>query len=48
MVDKIQMHIKSLNFGYKKDLSTKGVDYKNALASLEDKHTILLKDKKGA
>ena len=47
MVEKIQLYIKSLNFNEKKNLSSKEIAYKNALASLVDNHTIMLKDKKG-
>lgn len=42
------MHIKKLNFGYKKELNLMKVDYKNKLAKLVAPHTISLQDAKGA
>lgn len=48
MVEAIQMHIKSLNFGYKKELNLRQVAYKNKFARLLDAHTIELTDNKGA
>ena len=40
MVDAIQKHIGSLNFGYRVALRNKGVKYINALGQLQDAHTI--------
>ena len=40
MVENIQSHIGSLNWGYRVALRDKNVKYINALATLEDAHTI--------
>jgi hypothetical protein len=40
MVEGIQDHIGSLNWGYRVALRDKNVKYINALATLEDAHTI--------
>ena len=40
MVENIQAHIGSLNWGYRVALRDKNVKYINALATLEDAHTI--------
>ena len=40
MIEAIQNHIGSLNFGYRVALKNKGVKYINALAQLQDAHTI--------
>ncbi|KAL1521954.1 hypothetical protein AB1Y20_021600 [Prymnesium parvum] len=47
MVGAVQMHIKSLNFGYRADLMSHSVKYLNAYATLVDAHTIETVDKKG-
>eukprot|EP00731_Ephydatia_muelleri_P002661 Em0001g2661a len=47
MVDAIQNHIGSLNFGYRVALRNKGVKYINALGQLQDAHTIKMVSKKG-
>jgi thioredoxin reductase (NADPH) len=47
MVGAVQDHISSLNFGYRVALREKGVDYKNALGSFVDAHTLACTDKKG-
>eukprot|EP00029_Vermamoeba_vermiformis_P005557 TRINITY_DN1963_c0_g1_i1.p1 TRINITY_DN1963_c0_g1~~TRINITY_DN1963_c0_g1_i1.p1 ORF type:complete len:507 (-),score=151.68 TRINITY_DN1963_c0_g1_i1:275-1795(-) len=41
-------HIGSLNWGYKVQLRTEGVEYLNALATFVDPHTVHLKEKKGS
>jgi thioredoxin reductase (NADPH) len=43
----VQDHISSLNFGYRVQLREKAVEYKNALGSFIDPHTVELTDKKG-
>ena len=43
MVSNIQMHIKSLNFGFIMDLNKNKVQYFNEYASFVDKHTLQLK-----
>lgn len=45
-IKNIQGHIKSLNFGYKTNLSKEGIDYFNALAALKNKNTILFSKNK--
>jgi thioredoxin reductase (NADPH) len=47
MVSSVQMHIKSLNWGYKSELSTMGIKYFNAYASFVDAHTIQVDNGKG-
>lgn len=47
MVNSVQDHIASLNFGYRNELRSVNVSYLNALATFEDKHTVLLTDKNG-
>lgn len=47
MVQAIQDHIHSLNWGYKVQLRTQNVKYYNKYASLVDKHTIKLTDNQG-
>ena len=47
MVTAVQDHVASLNFGYKVALKEEGVEYKNALGTLTDAHTVELTDKKG-
>lgn len=46
MMNNVKKHIKSINWGYKKEMKTIGVKYYNALASFVDEHTIKLVDKK--
>ncbi|XP_065583835.1 thioredoxin reductase 1, cytoplasmic-like [Artemia franciscana] len=46
MVEKIQVHIKSLNWGYRVQLRDKKVDYINAYASFLDPHTLKTVDKR--
>jgi len=48
MVEAIQDHIRSLNWGYKVQLRQEKVKYYNKIASLVDQHTLKLVDKKGA
>jgi len=43
----VNYHIKSINFGYKKDLKQKKITYYNEFASFVDAHTVSLVDKKG-
>jgi len=47
MVQNVQAHIKSLNFGYRSDLMSNSVKYYNAYATFLDPHTVLAVDKKG-
>lgn len=47
MVNNVQMHIKSLNFGYRSDLMTQEVKYLNAYAKFIDPHTVHCVDKRG-
>lgn len=47
MVGNVQDHICSLNFRYRTELRSKGVQYLNALARFVDDHTVELTDKKG-
>jgi len=47
MIEAVGNYIKSLNFGYRTELMTKGVDYKNALAHFADAHTVVYKDDDG-
>jgi len=46
MVETVNNYVKSLNFGYRSELSQKGVKYINGLAKFEDPHTISWVDKK--
>ena len=47
MVGNVQMHVKSLNFGYRSELMTNAVKYLNAYATFTDDHTLRCVDKKG-
>lgn len=47
MLENINNHIRSLNWGYKKTLIKNEVKYINALAKLKDAHSIELTDKNG-
>eukprot|EP00904_Undaria_pinnatifida_P007514 jgi/Undpi1/3893/HiC_scaffold_16.g07261.m1 len=47
MVQSVQNYIKGLNFKYRSDLRSKGVEYVNALGRLQDKHTVIATDKHG-
>lgn len=47
MVDTVQKHIKSLNWGYKTDVIKLKIKYFNAYASFIDQHTIQVEDAKG-
>jgi thioredoxin reductase (NADPH) len=47
MVGAVQMHVKSLNFGYRSELMTNSVKYLNAYATFTDPHTVKTVDKKG-
>eukprot|EP01029_Cantina_marsupialis_P002471 TRINITY_DN12302_c0_g1_i1.p1 TRINITY_DN12302_c0_g1~~TRINITY_DN12302_c0_g1_i1.p1 ORF type:complete len:599 (-),score=226.78 TRINITY_DN12302_c0_g1_i1:644-2440(-) len=47
MKQSVQDHIGALNFGYKTELRSKGVEYKNMLGSFIDEHTLELVDKRG-
>ena len=46
MVQSIQKHIKSLNWGYKSDLIKLKIKYFNSYATFQDAHTIHLDDGK--
>ncbi|CBN76987.1 Thioredoxin reductase [Ectocarpus siliculosus] len=45
MVQGVQNYIKGLNFKYRTDLRSKGVEYINALGRLQDAHTVVATDK---
>ncbi|CAM9214177.1 unnamed protein product [Ectocarpus fasciculatus] len=45
MVQGVQNYIKGLNFKYRTDLRSKGVEYINALGKLQDAHTVVATDK---
>lgn len=47
MVNRVQEHIKSANFGYRVQTREKNVEYINAYAVFQDEHTIEATDKKG-
>lgn len=47
LVENVQMHIYSLNYGYRTQLRSKKVTYYNKLAKVLDNHTIELTDSKG-
>jgi len=47
MVGSVQMHVKSLNWGYKSELMQMGIKYFNAYATFVDAHTIQVEDAKG-
>ncbi|XP_050694209.1 thioredoxin reductase 1, cytoplasmic-like [Eriocheir sinensis] len=47
MVEGIQSHIGSLNWGYRVALREKKVDYLNAYATLDDPHTLKIVDRRG-
>jgi len=47
MVNAVQMHIKSLNFGYRAELMSESVKYYNAFATFTDANTVKAVDKKG-
>ena len=47
LVQNVQSHIKSINFGYRKQFRDQNITYHNKLAKLIDSHTIELVDKKG-
>ena len=47
MVGNVQMHIKSLNWGYKTDLMKLKAKYFNAYATFKDPHTIRVENAKG-
>lgn len=47
MIENVQAHIGSLNWGYRVALRDKNVKYINALATLEDAHTIKHVNKRG-
>lgn len=47
MVQNVQDHIHSLNFGYRSELMENGVKYLNAYATFVDAHTVEAVDKKG-
>jgi thioredoxin reductase (NADPH) len=47
LVTAVQDHISSLNFGYRVALRDAKVEYKNALGTFKDPHTLVLTDKKG-
>lgn len=47
MVERVQAHIKKLNWGYKVELAEKDVKYYNCLATLVNKNTIELLNRKG-
>lgn len=47
MVERVQAHIKKLNWGYKVELAEKEVKYYNCLATLVNNHTVELLNRKG-
>eukprot|EP00900_Chrysochromulina_parva_P022467 jgi/Chrpa1/4854/Chrysochromulina_OHIO_Genome00010222-RA len=47
MVNNVQLHIKSLNFGYRSELMSNNVKYYNAYATFTDPKTVVAVDKKG-
>jgi thioredoxin reductase (NADPH) len=47
MVGAVQMHVKSLNFGYRAELMSESVKYFNAFATFKDANTVVAVDKKG-
>merc|ERR1719399_2174612 len=47
MVNNVQMHVKSLNFGYRSELMSNNVKYYNAFATFVDERTVEAVDKKG-
>merc|ERR1719421_122644 len=47
MVNNVQAHIKSLNFGYRSELMTNAVKYYNAFATFTDAKSVTCVDKKG-
>jgi len=47
MLETVNNHVRSLNFGYRVELKKKGVNYINALARFEDKHTLSYVEKNG-
>ncbi len=47
MIESVNDHVRSLNFGYVKELRSKGIKYYNSFATFETDHTILLTDAKG-
>jgi len=47
MVEAVQMHVKSLNFGYRAELMSESVKYFNAYATFVDAKTVEAVDKKG-
>ena len=47
MVNNVQLHIKSLNFGYRAELMSNNVKYYNAYATFIDPKTVVAVDKKG-
>lgn len=47
MIESVNDHVRSLNFGYVKELRSKGIKYYNSFATFENDHTILLTDAKG-
>lgn len=47
MMEKINGHVRSLNFGYRSSLMKQKIDYFNSFAQLKDEHTLTLTDKNG-
>lgn len=47
MIESVNDHVRSLNFGYVKELRSKGIKYYNMFATFVDDHTLLLTDAKG-
>lgn len=47
MIESVNDHVRSLNFGYVKELRSKGIKYFNMFATFVDDHTLLLTDAKG-
>lgn len=47
LVENVQMHISSLNFGYRSELMSNSVKYYNAYATFTSANTLSLVDKKG-
>lgn len=46
MMEKVNGHVRSLNFGYRSTMNKLDIKYFNAFASLKDAHTVELKDSK--
>ncbi len=47
MIESVNNHVYSLNFGYRKELTQKNIKYYNKFATFVDDHTLCLTDAKG-